>query len=96
MSSNQREGLKGNARLQTMSFRNGGGQGNKTFLINMAEAIPNSLDLFEKSAVQSAITEAQWIEIRLNSIEETAPVSFRIDGSSEDFIDLSETYLKVN
>ena len=62
----------------------------------MAEAVPNSLDLFEKSAVQSAITEAQWIEIRpVNSIEETAPVSFRIDGSSEDFIDLSETYLKV-
>ena len=60
-----------------MSFRNGGGQGNKTFLINMAEAIPNSLDLFEKSAVQSAITETQWIEIRpVNSIQETAPVSF--------------------
>ena len=62
----------------------------------MAEAIPNSLDLFEKNAVQSAIIDAQWVEIRpVNSIEETAPVDFRIDGTSEDFIDLSETYIKV-
>ena len=62
----------------------------------MAEAIPNSLDLFEKNAVQSAIVDGRWVEIRpVNSIEETAPIDFRIDGSSEDFIDLSETYIKA-
>ena len=62
----------------------------------MTEAVPSSLDLFEKTAVQSAIVEGSWVEIRpVNSLEETAPVEFRIDGTSEDFIDLAETYIKV-
>ena len=62
----------------------------------MAEAVPSSLDLFEKTAVQSAIVEGSWVEIRpVNSLEETAPVEFRIEGTSEDFIDLAETYIKV-
>ena len=62
----------------------------------MVEATPSSLDLFKKSVVQTAIVDGVWIEIRpTNSIEETAPVDFHIDGTSEDFIDLAETYLKV-
>ena len=62
----------------------------------MAEATPSSLDLFLKTDIQTAIVDGSWLEIRpLNSIEETAPVDFYIDGSSEDFIDLAETYLKV-
>ena len=62
----------------------------------MAEAAPSSLDLFLKTDIQTAIVEGSWLEIRpLNSIEENAPIDFHIDGSSEDFIDLAETYLKV-
>ena len=62
----------------------------------MTEAIPSSLDLFERNAVQSAIVDGRWVELRpVNAIEETAPVDFRIDGTSEDFIDLAETYIKV-
>ena len=62
----------------------------------MVEATPTSLDLFKKNIVQTAIIDGSWIEIRpINSIEETAPVDFHIDGTSEDFLDLSETYLKV-
>ena len=62
----------------------------------MAEATPSSMDLFLKTDIQTAIVDGSWLEIRpLNSIEETAPVDFHIDGSSEDFIDLAETYLKV-
>ena len=60
------------------------------------EATPSSLDLFQKNIVQTAITDGTWFEIRpINSIEETAPVDFHIDGTSEDFVDLSETYLKI-
>ena len=62
----------------------------------MVEATPSSLDLFKKNIVQTAITDGTWVEIRpINSIEETAPVDFHIDGTSEDFVDLSETYLKI-
>ena len=62
----------------------------------MAEATPTSLDLFLKTDVQTAVEDGSWMEIRpVNSIEETAPVDFHIDGTSEDFIDLAETYLKV-
>ena len=62
----------------------------------MVEATPSSLDLFRKSLIQTAIVDGTWVEVRpLNSIEETAPVDFHIDGTSEDFIDLSETYIKV-
>ena len=62
----------------------------------MAEATPSSLDLFLKTDLQTAIVDGSWMEIRpVNSIEETAPVDFHIDGTSEDFIDLAETYLKV-
>ena len=62
----------------------------------MAEASPSSLDLFLKSDMQTAIVDGYWMEIRpVNSIEETAPVDFHIDGTSEDFIDLADTYLKV-
>ena len=62
----------------------------------MAEASPTSLDLFLKSDMQTAIVDGYWMEIRpVNSIEETAPVDFHIDGTSEDFIDLADTYLKV-
>ena len=62
----------------------------------MTEATPSSLDLFLKTSTQTAIVEGRWVEVRpINSIEETAPVDFHIDGTSEDFIDLSETYLKV-
>lgn len=60
------------------------------------EATPSSLDLFQKNIVQTAITEGTWQEFRpVNAIEETAPVDFHIDGTSEDFVDLSETYLKI-
>ena len=59
----------------------------------MAEATPSSLDLFLKTDLQTAIVDGSWMEIRpVNSIEETAPVDFHIDGTSEDFIDLAETY----
>ena len=62
----------------------------------MVEAAPSSLDLFKKNIIQAAIVDGTWLEVRpLNSIEETAPVDFHIDGTSEDFIDLSETYIKV-
>ena len=62
----------------------------------MADAAPNSLDLFLKTNIQTAITDGSWLEVRpLNSIEEAAPVDFHVDGTSENFIDLSETYLKV-
>jgi len=62
----------------------------------MAEAAPSSLDLFQKTDTQTAIVDGSWMEIRpLNSIEERAPVDFHIDGTSEDFIDLADTYLKV-
>ena len=62
----------------------------------MVEATPSSLDLFKKSVIQTAIVDGSWIEIRpINSIEETAPIDFHIDGTGEDFLDLSETYLKV-
>ena len=62
----------------------------------MAEAAPSSLDLFQKTDTQTAIVDGSWMEIRpLNSIEERAPIDFHIDGTSEDFIDLADTYLKV-
>ena len=62
----------------------------------MVEATSSSLDLFKKTILQTSIVDGSWLEVRpINSIEETAPVDFHIDGTSEDFVDLSETFLKV-
>ena len=62
----------------------------------MAEAASSSLDLFLKTPLQTSVEEGSWIEIRpVNSIEESSPVDFHIDGTSEYFLDLANTFIKV-
>ena len=62
----------------------------------MSEATTSSLDLFLKTSLQTAVEDGSWVEIRpVNSIEETAPVDFHIDGTSEYFLDLANTFIKV-
>ena len=60
------------------------------------ECIHSGLDLFSVPPTQTAVEEGQFIEIHpLAALAHGAPIEFAITGGTEEYIDLSNTYLHV-
>ena len=60
------------------------------------ECVKSELDLFSIPIIQTSITDGQWVEHHpIASITDTGPLEFFISGSSDDYIDLANTYLYV-
>ncbi|XP_071944761.1 uncharacterized protein F54H12.2-like [Antedon mediterranea] len=60
------------------------------------ECLKSELDLFSVPPTQTSITKGQWVQYHpFNSITDVGPVQFNIQGSSEEYIDLSQTMLNV-
>ena len=56
----------------------------------------SELDLFTLPPTQTAIESTQSIEYRpISTLSDASPVEFFIAGSADEYIDLSETYMKV-
>ncbi|XP_071036448.1 uncharacterized protein F54H12.2-like [Parasteatoda tepidariorum] len=60
------------------------------------ECMKSELELFNLPSTQTVIQDGQWIQFHpLSNVFDYAPVEFHVSGSSEDYIDLSQTQLYV-
>ncbi|XP_071950809.1 uncharacterized protein F54H12.2-like [Antedon mediterranea] len=60
------------------------------------ECLKSELDLFSVPPTQTSITKGQWVQYHpFNSITDVGPLQFNIQGSSEEYMDLSQTMLNV-
>ncbi|XP_071948814.1 uncharacterized protein F54H12.2-like [Antedon mediterranea] len=60
------------------------------------EFLKSELDLFSVPPTQTSIKKGQWVQYHpFNSITDTGPVQFNIQGSTEEYVDLSQTMLRV-
>lgn len=58
------------------------------------ECVKSELDLFLVPLTQTSIEKSVYVEIPpLTSISDSAPLEFFISASSEDYLDLNNTYL---
>ena len=54
------------------------------------------LELFSGPPTQTAIESLQWVEYRpITTLSDSSPIKFVINGSGEEYVDLSESYLQV-
>lgn len=60
------------------------------------ECLHSGLDLFSVPPTQSAVEEGQFVEMHpLASLSSGAPIEFSISGSSEEYLDLFNTFLHI-
>ncbi|GFU53473.1 uncharacterized protein F54H12.2 [Trichonephila clavipes] len=60
------------------------------------ECVKSELELFNLPGTQTVIQDGQWKQFHpLSNVFDNAPVEFHISGSTEDYIDLSQTQLYV-
>ena len=66
-------------------------------LHNMSdECIKSELDLFSLPMTQTSIEKSTYIEIPpLSALTDVGPIEFFVSASSEDYIDLNNTYLHL-
>lgn len=59
-----------------------------------AECVKTELDLFSLPFTQTSLEKSTFIEIPpISAITDTGPIEFYISGSSEDYIDLNDSYV---
>lgn len=60
------------------------------------ECVKSELDLFTLPPTQTTIEHSQWIQYKpLSSITNDSPIEFTVPGTSEDYLDLAHTMLKL-
>ena len=60
------------------------------------ECSKSELDLFSVPPTQTAITKGQWIQFNpLTNIIDSGPIEFNVTGSTEHYMDLSQSMLHV-
>lgn len=60
------------------------------------ECVKSELDLFTLPPTQTTIENSQWIQYKpLSSLSQDSPIEFTIPGTSEDYLDLAHTMLKL-
>ncbi|XP_025116122.1 uncharacterized protein F54H12.2-like [Pomacea canaliculata] len=60
------------------------------------ESVHSGLDLFSVPPTQTAVEEGSFVEYYpLSAISSGAPIEFSINGATEDYLDLSNTFLHV-
>ena len=63
---------------------------------NSRECTKSELDLFIVPPTQTSIEKGQWVEYHpIANISDNGPIEFYVSGSSEEYIDLSQTLLYV-
>ncbi|XP_033107266.1 uncharacterized protein F54H12.2-like [Anneissia japonica] len=63
---------------------------------NICECLKSELGLFSVPPTQTSITKGQWVQyFPYTSISDSGPVQFNIQGSSEEYVDLGQTMLRV-
>ena len=60
------------------------------------ECVKSELDLFTLPPTQTTIENSQWIQYKpLSSLSTESPIEFTVPGTSEDYLDLAHTMLKL-
>ncbi|PIK33587.1 hypothetical protein BSL78_29602 [Apostichopus japonicus] len=63
---------------------------------NSCECMKSELDLFTVPPTQTSIVKGNWIQYHpLTNITDTSPIQFSVQGSTEDYLDLSQTILHM-
>ena len=67
------------------------------FLLEMAyESTNTGLDLFSVPPVQTSVEQGTWVESHpLATLTDNSPIEFNIVGNSDDYLDLTNTFLHI-
>ncbi len=58
------------------------------------ECAKSELDLLHTPETQAMILSGKWVDYHpISLVDGEAPIEFKVTGSSEEYIDLSQTYL---